>query len=166
MKYIIFSFILFISDHLSAQDVINTDTIRISRLDTAFVMKMEGLTRAPCQKPRWVTYYRVKTSIPDAYYIIFDENNNIRREGNYVKGVAYDETTYYYSKLNRLLLMTFMEDGRHVRTEVLNRKGRPKKISYRDKKNGDVIKEEFYSNGKLKKVRNYYGFNSYRTTHH
>ena len=167
MKNLVILFMLLTSINLSAQEAITLDTIRISRLDTAFVMKLGGVTHRPCQKPRFVTYYKMKESVPDAYYIIVDEEDKIRRAGNFKEGISYDEITYYYNKSSRLTSVIYMEEGRHVRTEVLDRNRAPKIIRYYSKKSSNVIKEEFYTHGKLKKVRNYYGFaNSYRTTHY
>jgi len=163
MKYfIILSIILFINVNAKAQEKTIIDTLRVSVLDTAFFLKLPVKPHySPVSIFLKTQYYYLLVERKNAYYIISNERERTVTEKLCVKGNCDIKKISWYTKSARLKGVRFYEKS-SSRIETYNRKGVPKKISYFDDK-GNLKKDEFYTNGKLKKIRSYIRFNKYTT---
>ncbi|WP_337085160.1 hypothetical protein [Elizabethkingia anophelis] len=152
----------------------DTDTLWVSQNDSTVFKREEMFINRPCSNPEFAIRYDLIKPKNNAYYFIYDENHQLVLEGkyeaNYIfegiatgKGDFYNSKNYDYNDNGDLLAISYMQDGRHTKTETFGSDGKIEKIFYKNKKSGDTEKLEFYKNGKLKKTRIYTAFDTYYT---
>lgn len=151
-----------------------SDTLWVSQNDASVFIREEGYITRPCSNPEFHISYSLKEPKVDAYYFIYNPEQQLVMEGKYTMmkihpdkkeelGNLYNSKSYTYRKNGKLHYIHYMVEGRNGSTETYDRKKRLTKISYRDKKSGDTNKVEIYRKGKLKETRNYYSFSNYTT---
>lgn len=150
------------------------DTLWVLQNDTSFFNKISEFVTRPCSKPEFVVWYELKAPKDGAYYLIYNAEKKLIQEGKYTSEYTYDDyistqggfynlKRYYYKKNGNVTSMHYMEDGRNIKTEYVDRKKRVTKIRYIDKKSEETTKIEIYRRGQLKKTHMYTGFNNYYT---
>ncbi len=151
-----------------------TDTLWVSQNDTTVFKKEELIITRPCSKPELSIRYNLITPINKAYYFIYNEKQQLIKEGKYTyeytyrgatkkSGNFYTSKDYYYKRNECLDAIHYTVDGRHHKTEHFDRKKRLSRIRYFDKKSSDTEKIEIYKKGKLKETRIYTSFSKYYT---
>lgn len=151
-----------------------TDTLWVSQNDTLMFEKEKIIITRPCSKPELSTIYNLLAPISNAYYFIYNEKQQLIKEGKYTfeytyqgatkkTGNFYNSKDYYYNRNGCLNIIHYMVNGRSYKTEHYDRKKRLKEIRYFDKKSSDTEKIEIYKNGILKETRVYTSFYNYVT---
>ena len=152
----------------------DTDTLWVSQNDSTVFKREEFLTQRPCQNAEYTIRYDLINPQKDAYYYIYNENQQLVLEGKYEtdfifegkatgEGDFYNSKNYEYEDNGDLVAISYMQDGRHTKTETFDSNGKIEKIFYKNKKSGDTEKIAFYKNGKLRKTRIYTAFDVYYT---
>lgn len=80
----------------------------------------------PCQKPEWNTSYELKKPKDSTYYLIYNANGQLTKEGLYISSYKIDSVEYsgfyysrfyYYRKNGRLSDIVYQLNGRNAKTE-------------------------------------------------
>lgn len=151
-----------------------TDTLRVSQNDTTVFRKEEAILHRPCSNPEMVVKYKLIQPKLNAYYFIYNLQQQLVLEGKYTEEYTYEGATeklgnfynsknYTYKTNGKLQSVVYMVDGRHSKTELFDTKEKPKEIIYFDKKSAEKTKIELYKKGKLKETRIFTSFNNYYT---
>ncbi|KAA1242781.1 hypothetical protein F0000_24155 [Aquimarina sp. RZ0] len=151
-----------------------TDTLWVSHNDTIVFKKEEVITTRPCSNPELSTKYNLITPINNAYYFIYNEKQQLIKEGKYTyeythigatkkSGSFYNSKDYHYDSNGCVDIIYYTADGRNHKAEHFDKKNRLNKIRYFDKKSSDIEKIEIYKKGKLKETKIYTSFNKYYT---
>lgn len=114
------------------------DTLNVNQHDsTIFNANIEWIQR-PCSKPEWSTTFELISPQKNTYYLIYNKENQLVKEGLYstitVDSVAYDgilnAKNYTYYKNGKIQSIFYQENGRNLKHEYYNKRGKLKKIKY------------------------------------
>ena len=164
----------FISKTKYKKNEIEIDTLWVSQNDTTVFKSEVAMIHRPCSKPTFEVRYELIKPINEAYYFIYNKNNQLQIEGKYTIEYTYEGQTqkignfynskrYFYKSNGNLKSIHYMNDGRSSKTELVDRKKRVTEITYFDKKSANKTKVEKYAKGQLKTIRIYTSFNNYYT---
>ena len=111
------------------------DTLMVCQNDTTY-FESSLVRTMPCVKnsPRIRSVYTLKAPKENTYYFIYSSNHLLVKEGlctsRFIEGEKlnelYDSKYYYYHKKGVLSTIFYMEDGRTVKAEFYNKRGKLK----------------------------------------
>ncbi len=112
------------------------DTLIVYQNDTTVFNSTGAFVQWPCRKPEFHISYEIKTPVDSAYYFIYNEEKQLAEEGIYqsklIDGVSYngmlDSKYYRYHKNGKLYILFYKENGRTVKAEFYNKRGKFKEV--------------------------------------
>lgn len=112
------------------------DTLVVYQNDTTVFDITGSFVQWPCSKPEFHISYDLKDPKDSTFYIIYNDEEQLVEEGIYssrlIGGVEYsdffDSKYYHYHKNGKLYIVYFKEDGRTVKAEFYNKRGKFKKV--------------------------------------
>lgn len=114
------------------------DTLNVNQHDsTVFNANIEWIQR-PCSKPEWSTTFELISPQKNAYYLIYNKENQLVKEGLYstitVDSVTYDgilnAKNYTYYKSGKIRSIFYQENGRNLKQEYFNKRGKLRVTKY------------------------------------
>ncbi len=106
------------------------DTVKVNQSDTLIFNTNMTWIQRPCQKPEWNISYEIKKPKDSTYYLIYNDNGQLTKEGLYISSYKIDSVEYsgfyysrfyYYRKNGRLSDIVYQLNGRNAKTEYYKR---------------------------------------------